>query len=99
VAGRQAGYTERVEEGLTMNQNASNGSPGGPIPWLSKLYFENQQKFPVQELKKYAGKYVAFSWEGDKILANGASEAEVRAQLVAAGLDPQRVVYSYVDDL
>jgi hypothetical protein len=82
-----------------MNQSGFNGSSGGSLPWLSVRYFENQQKFPVDELRKHLGKYVAFNWEGDTILASGTDESEVRAKLVAAGLDPQRAVYSYVDDL
>ena len=54
---------------------------------------------PLKELQKYAGRYIAFSWDGKKILADGQDEGDVRAKLIAAGLDPQLVVYDYVDDI
>ena len=81
-----------------MNKSGLNGPAGGSFPWLPARYFENQQKFPLDESRKHVGKYVAFNWEGDTILASGADEREVRTKLVAAGLDPERAVYSYVDD-
>jgi hypothetical protein len=36
-------------------------------------YEENQRRFPQEELNKYAGQYVAFSLDGARILASGAS--------------------------
>lgn len=67
------------------------------VPWLEPQFFENQRQFPMEELRKYAGKFVAFSWEGDRIVASGEDEADVRRRLVEAGLDPQKVVFSFVE--
>ena len=67
------------------------------VPWLDAQYFENRGKFPPEELAKYAGQYVAWSWDGAQILASGTTMEEVEQQLVAAGIDPSQVVGEYVD--
>jgi hypothetical protein len=67
------------------------------VPWLPKEHFENVRNFPPEELRKYAGKFIAWSWDGSSILASGDSMQEVEAKLVAAGIDPERVVGDYVD--
>ena len=36
--------------------------------WPTKEFFENQQKFPPEEVAKYAGRYIAWSPEGNRIL-------------------------------
>jgi hypothetical protein len=59
-------------------------------------YHQNRQKFPPEELSKYAGQYVAFSFDGKQILASGKNEDEVEARSQAAGIDPSQVVGSYV---
>jgi hypothetical protein len=66
------------------------------IPWLGPEYFKNRQNFPLDELAKYAGQHIAWSWDGSQILASGADEEEVEQKLIAAGVDPSRVVFSYV---
>jgi len=62
------------------------------IPWLDAHYFENRNKFPPEELEKYAGQYVAWSWDGSRIVAGGMTMEEVEQKLVAAGIDPSQVV-------
>lgn len=66
-------------------------------PWLTREYFENQEKFPPEELMKYAGRYIAFSRDGATIVASGATYEEMEENLIAAGIDPAVVVGSYVD--
>jgi len=77
-----------------------NGPPTAypQYPWLPREFFENQKNFPEEELMKYAGEYIASSWEGDRILASGETVAQVWQKLLDAGLDPQRAVYDYVAD-
>jgi hypothetical protein len=75
-----------------MNSNGERLEP----PEL-RLYEENRSKFPLDELAKYAGKHVAFSPDGTRIVASGESIEEVEEQLMAAGIDPSQVVGSYVD--
>ena len=60
-------------------------------------YEENRSKFPLDELAKYAGKHVAFSPDGTRIVASGDSVEELEANLIAAGINPNQVVGSYVD--
>ncbi len=77
-----------------MNETTAPMEP----PDLS-LYEANRQKFPPEELAKYAGHYVAFSADGTRILVSGTTEEEVESQLLALGLDPSQVVGSYVPPL
>ena len=60
-------------------------------------YHQNRRNFPLEELAKYAGQYVAFSPDGTRILASGASEEEMEQNLIAAGVHPSQVVGTYVD--
>ncbi|HEV3084218.1 MAG TPA: hypothetical protein VGY66_30930 [Gemmataceae bacterium] len=59
-------------------------------------YVKNCGQFPADELAKYAGRYVAFSLDGARILASADSEQELEDQLLASGIDPSQVVGSYV---
>lgn len=75
-----------------MNTNGERLEP----PDLSH-YEENRSKFPLEELATYAGKHIAFSLDGTRILASGDSIEEVEERLIAAGINPSQVVGSYVD--
>ncbi len=69
------------------------------IPWIGREFIENQEKFDLDELAKFAGLHVAYSWDGASIVASGKTDDEVYEKVVAAGIDPERVVYGYVDPL
>jgi hypothetical protein len=60
-------------------------------------YEENRSKFPLEELAKYAGKHVAFSPDGTRIVASGRTEEELEGALQAAGIPFSQVVWSYID--
>jgi hypothetical protein len=60
-------------------------------------YDENRRNSPARELTKYAGFHVAFSLDGSRILASGRTIDELEENVAAAGLDPTRVVHSYID--
>lgn len=60
-------------------------------------YEENRCKFPLDELAKYAGKHIAFSPDGTRIVASGDSLDEVIERLQATGIHFSQVVHSYVD--
>jgi hypothetical protein len=74
-------------------------TPHSDIPWLEPCFFENQKKFPPEELEKYAGQHIAWSWDGSRILASAPEEAELYQKLQDAGVDANRVVLGYVDPL
>jgi hypothetical protein len=67
-------------------------------PPFDEHYYENRRNFPPEELAKYYGRHVAYSWDGSSIVANGDSYEEVQEKVKAAGLDPSRVVFGYVPD-
>ncbi|HVS39074.1 MAG TPA: hypothetical protein VMS17_26180 [Gemmataceae bacterium] len=66
------------------------------IPWLDAQHFENRRNFPSEELSKYEGRHIAWSWDGAQILASGKSQEAVEEELKALGVDPSRVVFDYV---
>ena|SRR5215469_6085877 len=75
---------------------SANGKKPDP-PLLGPNYEQNRAKFPLDELAKYAGQYVAFSLDGTRILAGADTMEAVEEKLIAAGIDPARVVGSYID--
>jgi Family of unknown function (DUF5678) len=67
------------------------------IPTIEPCFYENQRKFPPDELSKFAGKHVAWSLDGTRILASGDTDEEVENNLLALGIAPNRVAVGYVD--
>jgi hypothetical protein len=65
------------------------------FPDLSK-YAENRNKFPLDELDKYAGKYVAWSPDGTRIVACGDDREALWKELEAAGIDISQVVGEFI---
>lgn len=63
------------------------------------LYPINRAKFPLEELIKFAGQYLAWSPDGTQILAHGPDEESVERELESMGIDPSQVVVSYEDRL
>jgi hypothetical protein len=62
------------------------------------MFEENQKKFTWEMLRLYAGQYIAWSWDGSRILAGDTSREGLDERLRAAGIDRTRVVFDYVDD-
>jgi hypothetical protein len=60
-------------------------------------YEENRAKFPIGELRKYAGQWVAFSLEGSRVLANAETIADLEKRLMATGEDPQSVALEKIE--
>ena len=69
------------------------------IPWLEPIFFENQRKFPPEELARYEDQHIAWSWDGAHIVASARDEEELERKLHEAGIDPSRVVYDYIPPL
>jgi hypothetical protein len=69
------------------------------FPWLPRQHFENQKNFPRERLDEYRGQYIAWSWEGDRVVGHAATREELWQQLLAAEVDLHRVVFDYVDDI
>jgi hypothetical protein len=60
------------------------------------LFNENANKFPADELAKYAGQYVAWNLDGTQILTGGSDREEAERKLQAMGGDPSQVVWDYI---
>ncbi len=74
---------------------------GKPHPhddnWVPACFAENQQKFPFEELLKYTGQHVAWSWDGTQIVASAPDIDTLYERVAAAGIPSNRVVLDYVD--
>jgi hypothetical protein len=65
--------------------------------WINgQLFNENRNKFPADELRKYAGQHVAWNREGTRILAGDEDLPAAVAKLQAAGFHTGEVVWSWV---
>ena len=60
-------------------------------------YEENRSKFPIGELRKYVGQWVAFSLDGSRVLANAETIPDLEKCLTAAGEDPQNVALERIE--
>lgn len=65
--------------------------------WPDPDFIKNQNQFPLEELLRYVGQEVAWSWDGRRILASAPTAAELHRKLIDAGIDPQHVVSGYVE--
>jgi hypothetical protein len=69
-----------------------------PAPWIDPHFLENQRMFPADELLRYQGQHIAWSWDGSKILAADADRRTLDQKLRTAGIDPLQGIHDYVDD-
>ncbi len=61
-----------------------------------QIWLKNRQQFPLQELMKYAGKYVAWSPDGTRIIACDEDEERLDQAMIAGGHDPAEVLVSFI---
>ena len=64
---------------------------------MTRMYRQNRNRFPVDELAKYDGKWVAFSADGRHVVASGETIAELCDRIRANNADPQDVVIERVE--
>jgi hypothetical protein len=57
-----------------------------------QTFLKNRHAFPVTELEKYAGQYVAWSPDGTSIIASDEDFARAAAAVDASGYDASEVV-------
>ncbi len=69
-----------------------------PTPWIDPCFLENQRKFPADELLRYQGQHIAWSWDGLQILAADAERRALDQKLRNKGIDPLKVIHDYVED-
>jgi hypothetical protein len=61
-------------------------------------FLNNRLAFPPEELARFAGKYVAWSPDGMRILASDENELRLDATLKHAGYDTSEILVAYVPD-
>ena len=60
-------------------------------------YRENRARFPLAELAKYDGQWVAFSLDGRRIIASSEDLATLDNLVVAAGNDPEQIAFERIE--
>ena len=60
------------------------------------LYARNRRAFPDEELRRHAGKYVAFRCDGTAIVAAANDPAGLLEHLQRAGLSFEQIVWEYL---
>jgi hypothetical protein len=63
---------------------------------ISQEFFVNRARFPSSELAKYRGTWVAFSDDGQRIVASQEKLEQLEDQLAAEGIDAQQLVFEFV---
>jgi hypothetical protein len=57
-----------------------------------RKFLENRVAFPVEVLDRYAGRWVAWSPDGSRIVADSGTPDELDDRIRAGGGDPERCV-------
>jgi hypothetical protein len=61
-------------------------------------FTKNRLQFPLEQLARYAGKYVAWNPDGRSIIASDEDLIRLDAAVTAAGYDPSQVLISSVPE-
>src|SRR4051812_1833315 len=80
--------------GPVVNEPSSRVSPAAALGRAA--YAANRARFPQEELLRHAGRWVAFSRDGSRIVDSHATLEGLEDQLRAAGREPQDYVYESV---
>jgi hypothetical protein len=62
-----------------------------------RVYRENRAKFPLAELAKYQGQWVAFSLDGARIIASSEDLGTLDKLIIDAGENPEQVALERMD--
>lgn len=65
--------------------------------WM-RVFQENSRRFPIEELRKYAGKCIAWSRMGDRIVASADDYDTLLQRVREAGHDPYSCPWDFVED-
>jgi hypothetical protein len=63
----------------------------------TKIYRQNRARIPIEELSKHSGRWVAFSADGQRIVASGDNLRTLADETRAAGEDMQDVVVEHIE--
>ena len=61
-------------------------------------YLKNRASFPVEELAKHRGEWIAWSQDGLRIVASSRDPDEIDRLIVAAGEDPEQCIVEAIPE-
>ena len=61
-----------------------------------RVFLPNQQKFPLEELARYIGQWIAWHPEGTSIVASNEDPEVAYQRVVDAGYDHSRCVFDFI---
>ncbi len=91
-----------LNSGLNLHPSAGLGSSkrefksNEAIDMDIRTFRSNQSRFPVKELRKYNGKYVAWSPDGSHIIASDKDPEKLCKKLLRGGYKPGEVLVDTV---
>jgi hypothetical protein len=68
------------------------------VPWITRQQIDNRERFPLEELRPYIGKYVAWDWEFGRILDSDEDWGRLWDRLTATGHNPQLTPIEYIGE-
>jgi hypothetical protein len=57
-----------------------------------RMFLEHRSAFPAETLARYAGRWIAWSPDGSRIVADSEAPEDLDDRILAAGEDPERCV-------
>ncbi len=68
------------------------------VPWITRQQIENRDRFPVEQLRPYIGKYVAWDRDFVKIVDSDEDWGRLWDRLAENGCNPQHTAIEYIGD-
>lgn len=67
------------------------------FPWPGPDFDRNRDLVPTAKRNKWAGRHVAWNWDGSHIVAGADSLPALLAELRQRNVDPATVVFDFID--
>jgi len=68
------------------------------VPFDVKTFLKNSNQFPVEELAKYEGKWIAWSPDGTRIVASTTDHEAILDLIQEAGENPSLCLVDYIPE-
>ena len=68
-----------------------------PFPRPGPDFDRNRDRLPAAERDTWAGRHVAWSWDGTRVVAGADTLAALVAELRRLNVDPATVVFDFID--
>jgi hypothetical protein len=63
-----------------------------------RKFLEHRAAFPAETLARYSGRWIAWSPDGSRIVADSEAPEDLEDRIIAAGEDPERCVVEGIPD-